>query len=132
MATINTHTAKDGTVTYRVRIQRRGHKAQTATFATLKEAKKWATMIEGDIIAGRHFPSKSKRTLAELLDTYATEVMPRKTPETQRAQGYVLAYWNRMLGYMLLDDIQPSHIIAARNGIAKKGGSATIAKYLAV
>src|SRR5215831_9567342 len=132
MATINTHTAKDGTVTYRVRIQRKGQKVLTSTHKTLKDAKKWTTMIEGQIIEGRHFPTKSKHTLSELLDKYAIDVMPRKTPESQRVQGYVLAYWQRTLGHMLLDDIQPHHIIAARNAIAKKGGSATVTKYLAV
>jgi integrase len=139
MATINTHRAKDGSVSYRVRIQRKGHKVLTSTHPTLKDANRWATMVEGDIIAGRHFPTKSKHTLAELLDKYATDVMPRKSPETQRVQGYVITYWKRTLGHMLLDDIQPCHVIAARNAIAKKGGatrhangSATIAKYLAV
>ena len=34
------------------------------------------------------------------------------------------------LGHMLLDDIQPRHIIAARNAIAQTGKAATVAKYL--
>src|SRR5437867_12797055 len=58
MATINIHKAKDGNLSYRVRIQRKGRPVQTATFSTLKEARKWATMIEGQIIEGRHFPTR--------------------------------------------------------------------------
>ena len=76
MATINKHTSKTGQVTYRVRVQQQGQKTVTATFPTLKDARKWATMVEGDIIAGRHFPVKSTHTLVELLDRYFTDVMP--------------------------------------------------------
>src|SRR4030095_7040319 len=50
--------------------------------------------------------------------------------ETQRSQKYVIAYWKRTLGHLLLEDIQPSHIIAARNAITQNGKPATVAKYL--
>jgi integrase len=130
MATINQHRAKDGSITFRVRVQHRGQRTQTATFPTLRDARKWATMIEGQMIEGRHFPVKSPRTLAELLDKYSTDIMPRKTAETQRSQKYVIAYWRRTLGHMFLDDIQPQHIIAARNEIAQTGKAATVTKYL--
>jgi hypothetical protein len=86
MTAINVHQAKDGTKTYRVRVRMRGQPTQTASFSTLKATRRWATMIEGDIIAGRHFPNKKpKHTLNELLDRYVQEIMPRKTIETQRS-----------------------------------------------
>ena len=86
MATINTHRATDGTLSYRVRIRRKGQQTQTASFSTLKEARSWATMIEGNILAGRHFPHKKpQHTLSELLDRYVEDIMPRKTPETQKS-----------------------------------------------
>jgi integrase len=132
MATINTHVSKAGVTTYRVRIQRKGQQVQTATFPTLKEAKRYATMVEGDLIAGRHFPQQSKHTLAALLDRYTLDVMPRKTPETQRSQMPVMHYWQQTLGHMLLSDIQPSHIIACRDAIAKAAAPATVVKYLMV
>ncbi len=52
MATINTHRSKDGTLTYRVRVRMRGQQTQTASFPSLKDARKWATMIEGQMIEG--------------------------------------------------------------------------------
>jgi hypothetical protein len=97
MATINVHTSKTGITTYRVRIQRKGQRTQTATFPTLKEAKKGATMIEGEIIAGRHFPLKRPHTLAELLDRYTANIMHRKTLETQQSQMPVIRYWHKRL-----------------------------------
>jgi hypothetical protein len=44
MATINPHRSKDGTLTYRVRVRMRGQPLQTASFPSLKDARKWATM----------------------------------------------------------------------------------------
>src|SRR5438093_1046270 len=81
MATINAHQSKTGTKTYRVRVRRKGQPVQTASFPSLKDAKRWAVMIEGEIIAGRHCPNKKpKPTLNELLDRYIREIMPRKSP----------------------------------------------------
>lgn len=52
MATINVHQAKDGIKTYRVRVRRKGEPAQTASFATLKDARQWATMSSYMVQAG--------------------------------------------------------------------------------
>jgi hypothetical protein len=61
MAAITVHQAKDGTKTYRVRVRRKGQPVQTASFPSLKDARQWAVMIEGEIIAGKHCPTR-KRT----------------------------------------------------------------------
>ena len=107
MAAINVHQAKDGTMTYRVRVRRRGQPTQTASFSTLKAARQWATMIEGDIIAACHFPNKKpKHTLNALLDRYVQEIMPRKTLETQRARRPVVTFWRQKLGHKLLSYMQ--------------------------
>ena len=85
MAAINVHQAKDGTKTYRVRVRRKGPTVQTASFPSMQDARKWATMIATEIIAGKYFPaSKPKHTLSALLDRYVQEIMPRKTLATQR------------------------------------------------
>lgn len=120
MATINVHQAKDGSKTYRVRVRRQGQPVQTASFSTLKDAKKWGTMIEGEIIAGRHFPtSKPKHTLAELLDRDVQEIMPRKSPETQRSHRAAVGFWFQKLGHKLLSDISKADIVALRDELGK-------------
>ena len=107
MTAINVHQAKDGTKTHRVRVRRRGQPTQTASFSTLQAARQWATMIEGDIIAGRHFPNKKpKHTLNELLDRYVQEIMPRKSTETQRSHRPVVTFWRQKLGHKLLSYMQ--------------------------
>jgi len=69
MASINVHTSKDGKTTYYVRIRRRGEQTQSATFPTRKDAQQWATMIEGQMIEGRHFPQrKPQHTLTSVAD----------------------------------------------------------------
>jgi hypothetical protein len=106
MATINVYQAQDGSKTYRVRIRRRGEQTQTATFANVKDAKRWATTIEGQMIEGRHFPNKkTPHTLNELLDRYERDIMPKKTEETQRTHGYVITFWRERLGQKLLTAI---------------------------
>jgi hypothetical protein len=108
MGTINTHRSKSGVITYRARIQRKGQQTLSATFRTLKDARKWLTLREADILAGRHFPEKKARhTLNELFDHYQRDVMPLKDPETQRNQGYTIQYWRGTFGHRYLDEIQP-------------------------
>src|SRR4029450_6069239 len=109
MATINAHTSKTGQITYRVRVQKKGYPTQTATFPSLRETRRWATMIEGQIAEGRHFPQKRTHTFSELITRYIADVMPHKTSTNQRREGFILRYWDRELGHRLLSDIHPVH-----------------------
>ena len=82
MATIIQRKAKNGQVTYLVRIRRKGSVAQTATFHSLKDAKKYAQITEGAVLEGRHFPThdSKKYTLGEIIDRYIEEILPHKPP----------------------------------------------------
>src|SRR5882724_11250732 len=113
MAVIDRRTAKDGTISYRVRVRKKGYIPQIASFPTLQAAKKWGTMIEGQMIEGRHFPTNEakKHTLGDLLLRYEQEVMSQKKWSTTATQQYRLRYWLMALGHMRLADIQPVHII---------------------
>src|SRR5262245_33921448 len=102
MASINIHRAKDGTVTYRVRVRLRGAPVQTASFPTRQEASQWAKLRTAEVVTGKHFPTKTRHTLAELLDRYTTDVLNRKAPRTRKREGYLSAFWQKRLGYKLL------------------------------
>ncbi len=133
MATINVHQAKDDSKSYRVRIRRKGEPVQTASFPSLKDARKWATMIEGQVIEGRHFPTKKpQHTLKELLDRYMQEIMPQKALETQRSHTPVVLFWQKRLGHKLLSEITKGDIIAVRNEKSKTLAPGTIQKYLII
>jgi hypothetical protein len=73
-------------------------------------------MIEGEIITGKHFPMrKPKHTLAELLDRYIQEIMPRRTIETQRSHKATVMFWRERLGHKLLSEITGADIVALRD-----------------
>jgi len=106
MATISTHKAKDGKVTYRVRIHQ--------------------------IIEGRHFPTKKpQRTLSELIEKYLTTVMPKKTPETQQTHMAPLNFWRDRLGQKYLTDISRADVIQCRDELEGRA-PATVCKYLSL
>ena len=70
MATFDQRIGKDGKTVYRVRVRRQGYATQTATFAKLAEAKKWAHITEGTVLEGRHFQTTEAKghTLGDLVD----------------------------------------------------------------
>src|SRR5215471_20904928 len=106
MASINVHKARDGKITYYVRVRRKGEPIQTSTFPSRKLALEWAKVVEGQMIEGRHFPTKKpQHMLQELLDRYVVDILPRKTEESQGSQISVIRYWNQRLGHMFLSDI---------------------------
>ena len=91
MATIERRTAKDGQTVFRVKVRRQGHPAQTATFPTITQAKKWAQVREGAVLEGRYFgrTSDTKHTLADAIERYLVEVMPSGMPEDVRGADLV-------------------------------------------
>jgi len=132
MATINAHRAKDGSITYRVRIRIKGQPIQTASHPTRQEAVMWAKMREGEMLSGKHFPAKkANHTLAELVGRYTEDVLPRKQKITQRREGYLLAFWTKRLGGKGLTDITKADVVKIRNEFLKHGAkSTTIHRYL--
>ena len=132
MAAINVHKAKNGTISYRVRVRVKGQPLQTASFPDIKSARKWATMVEGQAIAGKHFPQKKpQHSLSELIDKYLTTVMPKKTEETQKTNMAALSYWRDRLGSKLLADITRADVIQYRDELEGRA-PATVCKYLSL
>src|SRR5262249_7875417 len=93
----------------------------------------WSKMVEGDIIAGRHFPEKKPTsTLSELITLYQQDILPRKQPQTQTRELYFHSFWHKRLGHRLLTDITKVDIVKFRNDFLAKGyKAATIHRYLA-
>jgi len=133
MATIDTYTTQAGVRMYRVRVRRKGHPESVATFQKLSDAKKYATMREGQIIEGRHLPKQAKKyTVHEMLERYKTDVSPSKRRSTIYNQVYHLQWWEDQIGSLFLTDITPSKIIACRDHLGKTRGGATVNRYLAL
>src|SRR5688572_11998031 len=73
-------TAKPGRTSFHVMVRRAGFPTRTASFATRKLAQAWATTVEAEMIEGRHFRDAAarRRTVAEAIDRYMEEEVPRK------------------------------------------------------
>jgi integrase len=137
MATIIRRLGQNGQITYRAQVRRKGAPPLSATFPRLSDAKKWVQTTEAAILEGRHFKSAAakRRTLAELIDRYLTDVLPHKGALSIRKQTQQLLWWKARLGYCLVADITPSLIAEHRDTLARGEGirraNATVILYLA-
>jgi integrase len=131
MATIERRRGRHG-LRYRVKV-RVGGTAQSATFASLPAARHWASLTEATCRAQRLFPASeaTRHTLGALLERYAREVLPRKSPGTQRHQGTHLAWWQTHLGAYRLQDVTPARLVACREQLAHGRAPGTVQQYLA-
>src|SRR5262249_14643 len=126
MATIDQYATKNG-VMFRVRVRRKGSAPQAATFKKLVDAKKFANMIEGQIVEGRHFPQqKYTYTVQQMLERYATDVMPQKRPSTIPTQLQHLHWWKNHIGSLSLNEVRPSTILQYRDTLKKTKSNATV------
>ncbi|CDQ08890.1 Integrase [Acidithiobacillus ferrivorans] len=79
MATISPrHDQDDNLIGWQAIIRKRGFPSQTKTFRTKRDAEAWAKVTESEMVRGVFIQrTESERTLlSELLDRYATEVVP--------------------------------------------------------
>jgi len=137
MANFEKRITKEGKTVVRVRVRLKGFPVETATFSRLTDAKRWASKIETDIREGRHFKTtEAKRhTLAELIDRYLRDTLPKKSDAMQRDQWRHLTWWKNKLGDRLLSDVTSSLLAEYRDQLLKGEGKsrspATVVRYMA-
>lgn len=138
MANIEKRTAKNGKVSYRVKVRMKGYPAQSQTFKSLSMAKSWATRMEARITEGLHLTViESKRhNLNELIDLYERRVLSQRRGAVADTVRH-LRVWQRFIGEYALASITPALIVKTREQIAaiethgKKKTNATLNRYLA-
>ena len=136
MATIEKRKSDNEETSYRVKVRLKGFPTQTATFARLTDAKKWAQHTESAIREGRYFKTSEarKRTLNELLNRYITEILPSK-PKSLYDQKLQLNWWKSEIGDYSLADITPSLLVEYRSKLisdpTKKRTNSTANRYMA-
>jgi len=98
------------------KVRIKGHPFLSKTFARLSDAKRWAKKTETEVLDGIYFPQKreNKHTVAELIDRYLLEILPRKSRAMQLTQERQLLWWKKQLGPYLLSNITPALIIEQR------------------
>ena len=131
MATIQARPDHTGRTRYRVQI-RLGDARASATFPTLAAARRWATVTEGALRTQRQFPTleAARRTLGEVLERYAREVLPSKSPRTAVNQAIHLAWWQAQLGTTYLIELTPARLTTCRDRLAQDRAPATVNRYL--
>ena len=119
MASIQERKSITGEISYRVLIRLKGHPQQTATFQRKTDAKRWASQTESAIREGRHFTTSEakKHSLADLVNRYASEVLPSK-PKSAKGQLRQLLWWKEELGHYSLSDVSPALISEYKNKLA--------------
>lgn len=118
MASIRERINGDGTKAFSVQVRLNGYPARTATFATKREAERWATTIKAEMIEGRHFKNAAARrhTLGHAIDRYVLEELPKKkSGENARS---ALPWWKEKIGHLKLSDVTADVIVEHRNKLA--------------
>ena len=132
MATIRERKTGKGETRYQVVVRLKGFPVQTATFNRKTDAKKWAQHTEAAIREGRHFKTTEakKRTLAELIERYARDILPTK-PKSALKQAKQLEWWVEEIGYLSLADVTPPRISETRDKLLQTLKPATVVRYMA-
>lgn len=146
MATITQRKSEQGKISYQVKVRMKGHPVTSATFDRLTDARKWEQQTEVQIREGRYFQVSEarNRTVAELVDRYSREIMPRK--KSIKSQERQLEWWKDRLGHLTLADVTPAVLTGVRDTLLtepadwdrlkKKGKAprkpATVNRYMAV
>jgi hypothetical protein len=88
MATIIRRPGKNGQLSYRAQVRRKGAPPLSATFTKLSDARKWIQVTEAAILEGRHIKTAEaqRHTLGDLTDRYVEHILPQ-TGSTIRLCG---------------------------------------------
>ena len=105
---------------FRARVRIKGAPPQSAAFERLTDARRWAQQTEAAIREGRHFRTSEarKHTVAELIDRYIRDVLPRKKVNSRGTQKAQLDWWKVQLGAYLLSGITPAQLAESRDRLA--------------
>ena len=130
MAQIRERKGKTG-VRYMAVVRLEGQ-SRTATFTTKSQARKWAKVIEADIITGKHLPptESKKRSVADLMMRYIETVIPNQ--KDQRNPTRHAEFWIERAGDLKLNRLTPSVVVEARDDLSRSKAPSTVNRYLAV
>ena len=120
MPTIRERAKADGTRVFHVQVRMSGFPARTASFPTRRQAERWATKVEAEMIEGRHFRTAEarRRTLTQAIDRYVDEEVPKKRNGSMYA--FTLPWWKRNLGHLKLADITAAVLVEYRGKLARE------------
>lgn len=140
MASIQERRDRGGKVTYRVQVRVKGHPPQSASFERKTDARRWGESTEAAIREDRYLPTVEARrhTVAEMIDRYVRDVLPRKSEASIVKQSQQFKWWKDQLGHFVLSDVTPAMIAEHRDALASQttrfgtpAKGSTVNRYLA-
>ncbi|HWW19752.1 MAG TPA: hypothetical protein VNZ06_03015, partial [Steroidobacteraceae bacterium] len=120
MPTIRERVDRKGKKHFHAQVRMAGFPPRTASFPTRRQAERWATTVEAEMIDGKHFRSAEarRRTLGQAIDRYLEEEVPKKRDGSMSRVN--LPWWKKKLGYLKLADVTPELIVEYRGVLAKE------------
>ena len=116
MGTIKKKESKGKTYFY-AEVRRKGLPPAYKSFRRLTDAKTWIQDVEASIRAGRYQPQTEapRHTLAEAIDKFIEEEMPRRGLLSAADQKRQLLWFKEEIGWKLLSDVSPSLLSTVRS-----------------
>ena len=120
MATIRERPKEDGTRAFHVQVRKSGFPTRTASFPTRRQAERWATTVEAEMIEGRHFRNAEsrRRTVGAAIDRYVAEEVPKKRNGSMFA--FTLPWWKERIGHLLLGDVTAAVLVEQRGKLGRE------------
>src|SRR5690606_4419945 len=100
---------------WHIQTRKNGHKPITKSFTAKKNAEIWIKKTESEIERGifLDITEAQRTTLSEIMDRYASEVLPYK--RAQRTELSSIGLFKREIGNLFLASVNSSHIAALRD-----------------
>ena len=132
MATIERRAGKES-ITYRVKIRRRGATPLTATFPTRHDAHVWALQEEAKVLIHGTKSAHHSHTVGEAVDRYLATIVPQKAKTSQRAHVIHLTRWKERIGHKRLSEVPAAFFYEWRDTLIAQGlQNTTINRYTAI
>jgi integrase len=130
MSSIQRRVNRDGSVRWRARVQLRGHKSTSKSFASRRAAFAWYEKTRKEIESGRGVVEQV--TLGELIDRYLeVEVQSLGTAKERKARAAKLRFWKLELGAEFASRVSRPSVKAAVYRLEARGlAPATVNRYL--
>ena len=109
MATITERRLKAGKIVFEAELRPKGFPRTYRTFDRLTDARAWVQEMEYNVRSGQHItlPESKRHTLAEAIDRYSLEELPKK-PKIFRDQKRLFLWFKEKIGFKTLADVSPA------------------------
>ena len=120
MARISARVLKSGIPSYTAEIRLQGYPLTSKTFRTKTEAKKWAKLIEVQMLEGRYngTPLSTQKRLKDAIKRFLESPITNKSWLRHKRNKPMLEYWQKELGHHRLADLRTAMIVEKRDKLS--------------